>query len=389
VAHNVLSSTPLGLDSMTLARLHAAAATCALAVVVCAATPARASVAANPESSSWWLPTSPTFDEDEARRATWTLPELIRVLDRPTTYRAFEEGGDAFDPSDPAVLLFDPSVDLVLGEPEDDGAQGIPGCGLSLAGNDDFARWEHNLWVGAPWPRIVANGHYQKDGSWIDYEEIPRRPERPEAYAAYRYPVPSGLVASGYDLEKPDEMQRRGKMSAVGHGGVDLMEKKGTPITMLPLEHQLGDAEVIYVGHLFGTTVVTRHTLREGGRKRDYVLIFGHLEEAGEGVHRGSRLRSGDLVGYVGDTDSPEFVHLHLEARRLRDGVDAWRVGGWNINAREISIVSDPRNVLPLKSAPRRTKATCKPTLFPVHKRSWFDGMALSLTAEPSDPLAP
>ncbi len=156
---------------------------------------------------------------------------------------------------------------------------------------------------------------------------------------------------------------------------------------MLPLEHQLGDAQVIYVGHLFGETVVTRHTLREGGRKRDYVLIFGHLEEPAEGVHRGSRLRAGDLVGYVGDTDSPEFVHLHLEARRLRDGIDAWRVGGWNINAREISVVSDPRNVLPLKSAPRRVKPTCRPSLFPAHKRSWFDGMALTLGPQADNAL--
>jgi hypothetical protein len=363
--------------------------TSAVAAVVCVATSAHASLSANPESPSWWMSTSPTFEEDEARRSTWTLPELIRVLDRPTTYRAFEEGGDAFDPSDPEVLLFDPTIDLALGEPADDGASGIAGCGLALAGNDDFARWQRDLWVGAPWPKIVANGHFQKDGEWIDYEDIPRRPERPESYASYRYPVPNGLVASGYDLEKPDEMQRRGKMSAVGHGGVDLMEKKGTPITMLPLEHQLGDAQVIFVGHLFGETVVTRHTLREGGRKRDYVLIFGHLEEPAEGVHRGSRLRAGDLVGYVGDTDSPEFVHLHLEARRLRDGIDAWRVGGWNINAREISVVSDPRNVLPLKSAPRRVKPTCKPSLFPVHKRSWFDGMSLTLSAPPDDAPAP
>jgi hypothetical protein len=58
------------------------------------------------------------------------------------------------------------------------------------------------------------------------------------------------------------------------------------------------------------------------------------------------------VVGYVGDTGSPELVHLHLEARRVRDGVDvasvarsAPRALAENAN----SVVCDPRNVLPLK----------------------------------------
>ncbi len=37
----------------------------------------------------------------------------------------------------------------------------------------------------------------------------------------------------------------------------------------------------------------------------------------------GVRLREGDAIGFVGDTGSPELVHLHLETRRVRDGIDA------------------------------------------------------------------
>jgi hypothetical protein len=256
----------------------------------------------------------------------------------------------------------------------------VSGCELVFDA-PTLQRWESDLWIGAPWVNVVAGGHTDKDGSWVEYDQIPRRPDRPEWYGAYRYPLANPIMSSGYDLDLPDELQRRGKMTAVGHGGVDLAEKKGTPVTMIRLDHQVGDAEVIYVGWLFGETVVTRHTLREGGRKRDYVLLFGHLQEAAEGLRRGQRVREGELVGLVGDTASPEFVHLHLEARRLRDGIDAWRVGAWNINARELSVVTDPRNVLPLRAQPRHAAHKCAPRLMPRSSPSWLGAMKLSIDA--------
>ncbi len=118
---------------------------------------------------------------------------------------------------------------------------------------------------------------------------------------------------------------------------------------LVPLEHQQGDAEVVFVGPLFGTTVVTRHTLREGGRVRDYVLLFGHLDAPADGIRAGVRLTRGDLVGFVGNTGSPELVHLHLEARRVRDGVDVSKLAPEALAANENTVVCDPRNVLPLR----------------------------------------
>lgn len=202
---------------------------------------------------------------------------------------------------------------------------------------------------------IARGSHRERSGRWTIYDQIPRLPERPADYDAYRYPVPPGLsggrsVLSGYDLDKPDDAQRRGKrIRAVGHGGVDLPQTKGTPVTMLRLEHQEGDADVLYAGPLFGTSVVTHHVLREGGELRDYMLLFGHLDGFPPAIHAGAVVREGDVVGFVGDTGSPELVHLHLEARRLRDGV-AWRErGGPALVTDAVSIVCDPRNVLPLR----------------------------------------
>jgi murein DD-endopeptidase MepM/ murein hydrolase activator NlpD len=253
------------------------------------------------------------------------------------------------------------------------------GCELTLAGSFTPESWARELWVGAPAPLIVENGHGEKDGRWLEYEQIPRRPGRPDAYLAYRYPLADAPVVSGYDLDKPDDEQRRGRMNAVGHGGVDLVAEMGAPITMVRLEHQRGDAEVLYVGPLYGETVVTRHVLREAGVDRDYVLIFGHLDRAADDVRRGRRLVEGATVGFVGNTASPQLVHLHLEARRLRDHVDAWRLPGDALHAREYSVVTDPRNVLPLRDAPHRSPK-CAPHVASPALRYWLgDAMALRL----------
>jgi hypothetical protein len=222
---------------------------------------------------------------------------------------------------------------------------------VHLPGADDVDGAEDAL--------ATENAHRERSGRWTVYEQIPRLPDRPASYDAYVYPVPPGLpgghsVVSGYDLDRADDSQRRGRtLHAVGHGGVDLPDPRGTPAKLVPLEHQVGDADVLYVGRLFGTTVVTRHTLREGGRLRDYVLLFGHLDAPGPGLVAGRPIREGELVGFVGDTGSPELIHLHLEARRVREGLDiATRVrtrGGGAILEGDATVVCDPRNVLPLK----------------------------------------
>jgi murein DD-endopeptidase MepM/ murein hydrolase activator NlpD len=124
-------------------------------------------------------------------------------------------------------------------------------------------------------------------------------------------------------------------------------------VNLVELEHQQGDADVVYVGPLFGTSVITRHTLREGGQVRDYILLFGHLDAVAPGIAAGSPLKDGDVLGFVGDTGSPELIHLHLEARRVRDGIDVTKRlakgGPAGLLADDVTVVCDPRNVLPFK----------------------------------------
>ncbi|MGD0676712.1 MAG: M23 family metallopeptidase [Polyangiaceae bacterium] len=205
-----------------------------------------------------------------------------------------------------------------------------------------------------PAAEISVNAHRDVHGRWTVYDEIPRRPERPAAYDAYRYPVPCGpgCIFSGYDLDHPDALQRRGpRLRYVGHGAIDLAEARGTPVQAILLEHDSGRIRVVYAGPLFGTSVVTNHTLREGGDLRDYIVIFGHLDAASAEATPGAIIKNGTVIGFVGDSGSPGLVHLHLEVRRVRSGFDVdelARAPERLIDA-AATVVCDPRNVLPLR----------------------------------------
>jgi murein DD-endopeptidase MepM/ murein hydrolase activator NlpD len=300
-------------------------------------------------------------------------------------------GGEALPSTQERSTLIDwlgdaSASDEPVGDPSRDAfLEGLvfEGCRLTLEATLWSVPLSLELQFGAPVAQIVTNRHLENDGQWVEYEQIPRRPDRPESYLSYRYPVFSGRVVSGYDLDLPNAAQRRGSMHAVGHGGVDLVAEMKAPIEMIRLEHQVDDAEVLYVGPLYGETIVTRHTIREGGAERDYLLVFGHLDHAARDVRRGERLDEGALVGFVGNSDSPELVHLHLEARRVREGVDARKLPGPSLNAREYSVVDDPRNVLPTSLTLEDT-ATCD--LHPTRRDPRYrlaEALRLSLPGQP------
>jgi murein DD-endopeptidase MepM/ murein hydrolase activator NlpD len=197
------------------------------------------------------------------------------------------------------------------------------------------------------------NRHRTRSGDVTEYDQIPRRPERPKDYRLYRYPVEplagQSLLMSGYDLHLPDESQRRGrKLKATGHGGIDLAQKRGAEVRLVALEHQAEPAEVLFVGWLFGNTVVTLHRINEAGERREYIVIFGHLEKPARDLAASDVLDEGALVGYVGDSDSPGAVHLHLELRQVRPGVEARGLAPGELVDNARTVACDPRNLLPL-----------------------------------------
>ena len=208
--------------------------------------------------------------------------------------------------------------------------------------------------AGSPALLEAQNAHHDRSGRLRIYDQIPRSPDRPKDFRQYRLPIPApaggqGFVGSGYDLDRPDAEQRRGiELSAVGHGGVDLAQARGTEVHLVNLENQVGNATVLEAGHLFGNSVVTLHTLREAGALREYLIIYGHLQSTAPGLSRGQSLEPGALLGFVGDSDSPGIVHLHLEVRRAREGVEASQLPLGQVAQNSKTVACDPRNVLEL-----------------------------------------
>jgi hypothetical protein len=177
-------------------------------------------------------------------------------------------------------------------------------------------------------------------------EHIPRRPDRPADTAAYRYPLGTPdrtpILLGAFELA-PDGEQRPGT--------VDLAAARGDPVAAIALEGQEGDPEVAFVGELFGITVGTVHTVREGDRTQRYLVLHGHLERPGPGVVAGSRLRAGDTLGFAGDSGSPGLLHLRLDVRKVREGARLEQLAPRRFLDSAISIPCDPRNVLPRRAA--------------------------------------
>ena len=88
------------------------------------------------------------------------------------------------------------------------------------------------------------------------------------------------------------------------HMGVDYAAARGTPV------RASGDGKVIHVGTKggYGRLVVIRH----GGR---YTTAYGHLNGYARGIRSGSKVRQGQVIGYVGSSGLATGPHLHYEFR--------------------------------------------------------------------------
>lgn len=88
------------------------------------------------------------------------------------------------------------------------------------------------------------------------------------------------------------------------HQGVDYAAPKGTPVMAS------GDGKIIFRGWKggYGNTLIVQH----GG---NVTTLYGHLSRFGNRGY-GSRVRQGDVIGYVGATGLATAPHLHYEYRK-------------------------------------------------------------------------
>jgi murein DD-endopeptidase MepM/ murein hydrolase activator NlpD len=88
------------------------------------------------------------------------------------------------------------------------------------------------------------------------------------------------------------------------HRGVDYAAKTGTPIKAA------GDGKIIHRGTKggYGKTVIIKHG-------QTYTTLYGHLSRYNKKAKRGSKVKQGQVIGYVGSTGLATGPHLHYEFR--------------------------------------------------------------------------
>ncbi len=117
--------------------------------------------------------------------------------------------------------------------------------------------------------------------------------------AFIRTPVDFTRIASRFGKRKHPVLNRMRV-----HKGVDYAARTGTPIKAS------GDGKVVYRGRKggYGRTVIVQH----GGR---YSTLYAHMSSYRRKVRVGSRVKQGQIIGYVGQSGLATGPHLHYEFR--------------------------------------------------------------------------
>lgn len=178
------------------------------------------------------------------------------------------------------------------------------------------------------------------------HELIPRLPDRPEPWGDYQLPIDPFLAVDVPDLESDVAEPRL---------GIEIVAPDDQPVTLVDLQDQIGQAEVVLVGDLYGVTVVVRQRVRhpnprDGDAERDYLLFYGNLERPGPSIVNGARLGPMAVIGYVaGDDDQGVEASLYFEVRQERSALSRPTTHLSHLVQSGVSVAVDPRNVLPLK----------------------------------------
>lgn len=114
-----------------------------------------------------------------------------------------------------------------------------------------------------------------------------------------RSPVEFSRVSSGFGKRKHPILK-----IWKAHKGVDYASARGTPI------RTTADGRVVHAGKKggYGKTIVIRHA-------GQISTLYGHMNGYAKGIRSGSRVKQGDVIGYVGSTGRATGAHLHYEFR--------------------------------------------------------------------------
>jgi murein DD-endopeptidase MepM/ murein hydrolase activator NlpD len=118
--------------------------------------------------------------------------------------------------------------------------------------------------------------------------------------AFLRSPVRFSRISSRFTLKRWHPVLKRWR----AHRGVDYAAPTGTPI------RAAGDGKVNFAGTKggYGNAVFIQHG-------SSYTTVYGHLSRFGRGIRSGTRVKQGQVIGYVGSSGLATGPHLHFEFR--------------------------------------------------------------------------
>ncbi|MGR9117181.1 MAG: peptidoglycan DD-metalloendopeptidase family protein [Gammaproteobacteria bacterium] len=118
--------------------------------------------------------------------------------------------------------------------------------------------------------------------------------------AFIRTPVDFARISSPFNLKRKHPILNRIR----AHKGVDYAAKTGTPIKCT------GDGKIIFQGRQsgYGRVIIVQHGKR-------YSTLYAHLSKFNKHYKKGSSIKQGDIIGYVGQSGLASGPHLHYEFR--------------------------------------------------------------------------
>jgi len=134
-----------------------------------------------------------------------------------------------------------------------------------------------------------------------------------------RTPVKSAIISSGFGL-RTHPVLGYSRM----HRGLDYAAPRGTPV----IAAGDGIIEIMKYHGNYGRYVKIKHN-------KKYSTLYAHLDRFSKKFSTGSKIKQGDVIGYVGSTGMSTGPHLHYEVH----------VDGKQVNPAKVTIMSKMLNL--------------------------------------------
>jgi len=142
--------------------------------------------------------------------------------------------------------------------------------------------------------KYQAIRHKNNKGNYEYYNEQGKSLKK----AFNRYPIEFSYISSGFSYSRNHPILNGRR----AHKGVDLAAPLGTPI------RATGDGTIKLIGHNngYGKVIKIQH-------RNNFTTVYAHMLRFQKGLAKGSKVKRGQVIGYVGQSGLATGPHCHYE----------------------------------------------------------------------------